>query len=873
MLVLPVLSIVGRVPTLNPFPMEAVTLAGEWGTAQARNQEVLLSLNMSSFGCHFTTTANLTSCKAPAATWHSYQKNSSAPTGYTHHAGFLAAGGDVKPPEIVPSLEKCEAFCSANSSCTGITFEAAAMAPTKPFKCYWKESWHLTPQGGMGNCITLGGKGKPACSPLPGEMGLGGYYGHYQGHWLSATAFLYNSTGDEAVRSAARGVIATFGRVMDAWKAKNASLYNMTSLDGYLFPYDPIVWNKLLSGHGAGPYYSVPFYTLHKLMAGLLDQYTFAGSDDAYNLVTRMAAWVGRVVDRTIAIGGQDLWQRVLLTEWGGMNDVLYNLYSHSADPEHMRIGRLFNGWVFSAPLAKGIDDLAELPFPHANFHLPEVVGFARAYELSGNATDLAIATNFFDVLSANHSYATCGSNSGECWQKPRDLAAFLTAQTEESCTQYNVLKVARRLFLSSGAATQDPSNNAGARFADFYERAILNGIVGNQNRKATGATSYIYMQPLGGVNTKPWGKSDYGFPCCWGTLSESFAKLSDSIYFTDNSEWENGGLIVAQFVDSSVTWASRGIEIEQRAWNRFDNTTSQITIRHTKDAPLVDANFSLRLRVPSWVTSDHSTIPYIEITRGGQSGYLPGSAIVPGTFVTLTFEEPWADGDTVTSSFPRTLWANPINDYHPEQNATLAFMYGPLVLAGVNVTSDIFVPAGSTFRTDPSSFIKRLGGDKLQFEATGADGSKMTMIPLKDVMEEKYAVYFYTAGTKPPQPSVHYCPTSRGQPKPDGISDTEDETGCEPAWPPSAPSDETAPSRRGVRWSVDHNGRMTAHQPVRRLESNRKPTQPPLKTRASAGIEPALPHTPLPPSPRLALMPVYRLCPTLPSLPHRALH
>ena len=172
------------------------------------------------------------------------------------------------------------------------------------------------------------------------------------------------------------------------------------------------VFDKLLSGHGAGPYYSVPFYTLHKLMAGLLDQYVHAGSKLAFELVKRMAGWVHASVEKCIATGGQDLWQRVLLTEWGGMNDVLYNLYSHTKDPLHLATGRRFNGWVFSQPLADGIDTLGSLPFPHANFHLPEVIGFARAYELTGNSTDSLIANNFFDELTANHSYSTGAASS-----------------------------------------------------------------------------------------------------------------------------------------------------------------------------------------------------------------------------------------------------------------------------------------------------------------------------------------------------------------------------------------------------------------------------------------------------------------------------
>ena len=178
------------------------------------------------------------------------------------------------------------------------------------------------------DCVAPGGEGKPACSPLPGEMGLGGYYGHYQartpyslltpcctyhahhahhahhthytyytyyqGHWLSATAFLVNATGNATVAAAAERVVEVYASVMEAWRARygdatTAPCHAYTLLsrhaplvarhpshtpghatpairygdaeDGYLFPYDPLVWDKLLSGHGAAPYYSVPFYT------------------------------------------------------------------------------------------------------------------------------------------------------------------------------------------------------------------------------------------------------------------------------------------------------------------------------------------------------------------------------------------------------------------------------------------------------------------------------------------------------------------------------------------------------------------------------------------------------------------------------------
>ena len=438
---------------VQPLRMSDVALAGDWKEAEVRNQEVLLSLNHTEWACHFTSTANITSCATSnGARWATYVKDPQDPTVFTMGLGFIGAGNDVKPPANV-TVAKCKSDCSAAPTCKAVSFMQSAADVNRTddmVKCYWKKTSSYTHQ--KTNCVAPGGVDKPSCSPLPGEMGLGGYYGHYQGHWMSATAFLYNTTGNATIKDAAARNIAVLADVMAAWKSK----YNV---DGYLFPYDPLVFDKLLAGHGAGPYYSVPFYTLHKLMAGLLDQYHFAGNEQAYELVQKMATWVhGRVEAVIGGPGGEPLWQRVLGCEWGGMNDVLFNLYEHTGNELHLKTARRFNAYVFTARLAAGQDDLNLLPFPHANFHVPEVVGMARAYELTGNTTDKAIVDTFTNVLWTNHSYATGGSNSGECWQAPRDLGNFLDSQTEESCTQYNILKVARRQFITSAdAAKGDP--------------------------------------------------------------------------------------------------------------------------------------------------------------------------------------------------------------------------------------------------------------------------------------------------------------------------------------------------------------------------------------------------------------------------------
>jgi len=202
-----------------PVPLSSVKLTGDWADKQLRNQEVLMSLNMSQWKCHFTTAANLTACVQPAGTWHTYEVNASVAGGFNPvMRGFLGAGDDALPAATV-TLGECKSRCQATASCKGFTFRDFSATPTHHVKCSWKTAFHFTGSA-RSNCIAAGGDGKPSCSPLPGEMGLGGYYGHYQGHWMSATAMLYNNTGNETVRARAADAVSSLNRVMSAWRGK-----------------------------------------------------------------------------------------------------------------------------------------------------------------------------------------------------------------------------------------------------------------------------------------------------------------------------------------------------------------------------------------------------------------------------------------------------------------------------------------------------------------------------------------------------------------------------------------------------------------------------------------------------------------------------
>lgn len=372
----------------------------------------------------------------------------------------------------------------------------------------------------------------------------------------------------------------------------------------------------------------------------------------------------------------------------------------------------------------------------HANTHIPEVTGTARGYELTGNATQHAIVTNFFSILQANHTWATGGSNNHEHWFAPAMMGDQLDDDTQESCTSYNILKTAQHLF------TWAPE----ASLADFFERLIFNSLVGNQNHVDDPTmTKFEYMLPLGGSGLKkPWGWSNESFPCCWGTLTEQYSKLPDSIYFQSA---DHATLYVNLFVSSSLHWAEQGLVVAQdAAFPVSTSATTTITIHTTSQRPARAGAVALMIRVPAWATQTSQN----SVRVNGQPVALPS----PGSF--LKIERAFADGDTISVHFPLALWAQPVRDLRPAFNATLAWMYGPLLLAGVT-PQNVFVPDGDAMQ--PDTFMTRNSSTALRFVARGQNASfapaELALMPLLEIMDETYAVYFNTRAPSP----VPYTP------------------------------------------------------------------------------------------------------------------
>ncbi|KAG2492013.1 hypothetical protein HYH03_009742 [Edaphochlamys debaryana] len=275
------------------------------------------------------------------------------------------------------------------------------------------------------------------------------------GHYLTSLSQAWATTGTPAFRERLRVMVSELSRVQAALGG------------GYLSAFPEEHFDRL---EALEPVWA-PYYVIHKIITGLVDAYDIAGVEEALPMALKAVAYHWNRTQALIAKYGNERWRATLNNEFGGMNEILYRLYGMTKDEDHLAFAKLFDKPVFRRPMELGVDSLGGL---HANTHLAQVNGFAMAYDVTGDESARVATRNFFDILISTHSYATGGSNDHEAWFAPSEVSNALwtqrnALQTEETCTQYNILKVARALFRWTGNVS----------YADFYERALLNGILG----------------------------------------------------------------------------------------------------------------------------------------------------------------------------------------------------------------------------------------------------------------------------------------------------------------------------------------------------------------------------------------------------------
>uniref|UniRef100_A0A2N9J4V2 Alpha-L-arabinofuranosidase B arabinose-binding domain-containing protein n=1 Tax=Fagus sylvatica TaxID=28930 RepID=A0A2N9J4V2_FAGSY len=490
---------------------------------------------------------------------------------------------------------------------------------------------------------------KTAGLPTPGkpyggwEDQKGELRGHFVGHFMSATARMWASTHNDTVKE----------RMSAAVSALSACQQKIGT--GYLSAFPTELFDRV---EAIKPVWA-PYYTIHKILAGLLDQYTLADNVQALKMVTWMVDYFYNRVQNVVSRYSLERHYLSLNTESGGMNDVLYRLYSITKDPKHLLLAYLFDKPCFLGVLAIQADDISGF---HANTHIPIVVGSQMRYEVTGDPLHKAIGTFFLDIVNSSHTYATGGTSDSEFWTNPRQLAETLNTENEESCTTYNMLKVARHLFTWTKEVA----------YADYYERALTNGVLSIQ--RGTNPGVMIYMLPLGAGVSKSksyhgWGTPFDTFWCCYGTATESFSKLGDTIYFEEINK--GPVLYIIQYISSSLNWISGQFMLNQKV-DPVVSTDPHLRVTFTFSSKKGAGQSTLNLRIPIWTFGNGA-----KASINAESLTVPA----PGTYLSVTRN--WGPADKLTLDLPFSLRTEAINDGRPTYASLQAILYGPYLLAG----------------------------------------------------------------------------------------------------------------------------------------------------------------------------------------------
>ena len=530
--------------------------------------------------------------------------------------------------------------------------------------------------------------------------------GHFVGHFLTACALTFAATGEEAILRKGGGIVTELAKCQKA-----------LGKSGYLSAYPEEFIDRVIEGKRVW----APWYTLHKIMAGLLDMHIYCGNRQALDVVKGMAAWAKLRMDKL----DEEAMQRMLRVEHGGMTEVLANLYAVTGNPDHLALARRFDHKAFLEPLAERRDELKGL---HVNTQVPKVIGAAREYELTGDNRYRDIATYFWDEVVNHRSYVTGGSSNYEGWRTGPDiLAAEVSNASHETCVTYNMLRLTRQLF------TWDPD----PKLADYYERALLNGILSTQDPETA---MVMYYMPLESGWYKTFCTPNDSFWCCSGTGVENHAKYGDSIYFHDDNT-----LYINLFIPSELHWPEKELTVRQEtAFPKEQGTTLVFS------AP-GEVELELRIRVPCWANKGI----FLQI-----NGKAEEAEAQPGSYLSL--RRTWKNGDMINLEMPMSLhlWRM------PDDPNLAAVLFGPVVLAGELATEDLskekiygpyhsegrpvpapdLVPAGDSLE----DWIKPVAGRPLTFQTLGAGRpDEVTLVPFYELFGKRYALYWHLYGEK----------------------------------------------------------------------------------------------------------------------------
>jgi DUF1680 family protein len=435
---------------------------------------------------------------------------------------------------------------------------------------------------------------------------------------------------------------------------------------GFISAYPPDQFIMLERGASYGTQDSqiwAPYYTLHKILAGLLDTYEVAGNTKALDIARGMGAWVHARLSVVPAETRTRMWGRYIAGEYGGMNESMARLYRLTGERRFLAGAQLFDNTNFffgndshDHGLAKGVDTVRGR---HANQHIPQITGALETYRSTKELPYYQIASNFWEIVNDGYTYSIGGvagardPNNAECFTaQPNTLwdKGFATGGQNETCASYNMLKLDRQLFMYDQTA----------KYMDHYERALYNHILASVAETDAGNTYHVPLNP--GAQKRFGNANMSSFTCCNGTALESHTKLQDTIYFhsTDHS-----ALYVNLFIPSTLTWTERTITVQQVT--DFPNAdTTRLIIKGS-------GQFALKVRVPGWAVRG------VTMRINGRDEAVEST---PGSY--LTISRTWQDNDTVELRMPFTFHL----DHVADQPNVASLLYGPVLLAAEEPTA-----------------------------------------------------------------------------------------------------------------------------------------------------------------------------------------
>ena len=582
--------------------------------------------------------------------------------------------------------------------------------------------------------------------------------GHCVGHYLTALAQAVKVTGDKELKEKSQTLIAGLEECQK--KLGTGFLFGAKVEDKE----DVEKQFDILEGKKKGETW-VPWYNMHKVLAGLVDTYKYTGNETALLVAEKLGDWIYERVSKWDLKTNQ----KVLETEYGGMNDCLYELYSYSHNKHHLEAAQKFDEKALFLMAAKGEKNC--LDGKHANTQIPKFIGAIKRYNVLkqlGEAKQedeayLVDAEKFFEMVVKRHSFVTGGISVMEHFRKDYHLDEIRTQTNCESCCAHNMLKLAKELF----KATRKKE------YADYYETTLRNAIMGAVKTES-GAASYF--TPMATGYYKTFGEEEPEknmFWCCTGSGMENFTKLGDSIYFRANDT-----LLVNQYVASKVTWEEKNLVLTQKSdVTKSEEISFVLNALHDKEI----SDVAIALRIPDWMHGE-ATI-YVngaeKMTAAGNSEY-------------VLLERNWENGDVIMAKYPMSVESVGLLD----QDAVFAFRYGPTVLAaklgkekmgeatwaGIDLTAPLYKVVGNECRKDTIAYgepkttelldnetltiqketsvnefvshierylVRDTESETLSFHLKGTDADTtfengLQFVPFNTLNDERYGIYWY---------------------------------------------------------------------------------------------------------------------------------